>query len=227
MGGSSPLEILPFAEPWGYGYGWFSDTSHSKTVFAHSGLTPGFYTLATIVPGDLSDKGSDKGSDEGSGDGSDKVTTEGKAVVVLTNASGLAQGELPTAVTNLALGLAPVPAAAPLGAQLASWSALCAPLGLLLLLYKLLRGELRRGVSVSTRQSIRNQVLKTLAAIGLGALVTVVYLAYPTLLSISFATSYAYYPDLTVSVIAAMMIASLLAGVLLISAWRGFSQSQS
>ncbi len=219
VGGTNPLEILPFAEPWGYGYGWFSETTHSKTVFAHSGLTPGFYTLATIVPGDVSDKGSSEGSGKGA--------TEGKVVVVLTNASGLAQGELPTAVTNLALGLAPVPAVAPLGAQLASWSALCAPLGFLLLLYKVLRGEFRRGVSVSTRQSPHNLILKILAAIGLGALVTVVYFSYPTLLSISFATSYAYYPDLTASVIAAMMIASLIAGVLLISAWRDFSQSQS
>ena len=57
-------------------------------------------------------------------------------VIALTNMSRLAHGDLPRAVTHAALGRDQIPAAAPITAQFAIWSAVCAPLGILLLLYK-------------------------------------------------------------------------------------------
>ena len=97
--------VKTFYEQWGYAYGWYSDSSAGEPVFEHSGFTPGFLTLATMVP------------------------AKGEVVVVLTNMSGLAHGDLPQAVTNAALGRHLVPAAAPISARIAIWSAVTAPAG--------------------------------------------------------------------------------------------------
>ncbi len=57
------------------------------------------------------------------------IPGKGDVVVVLTNMSGLAHGDLPRAVTNAALGWDPVPAAAPFSARIAIWSVVTAPWG--------------------------------------------------------------------------------------------------
>ena len=97
QGANRLFAIKPFYEQWGYGYGWYTDSAGDAPVFEHSGFTPGFFALATFVP------------------------DKGHVVVVLTNMSGLAHGDLPRAVTNAALGRDPVPAAASTGAKMAIW----------------------------------------------------------------------------------------------------------
>ena len=42
--------IQPFYEQRGYGYGWYTDSSRDEPVYLHSGFTPGFFALATMVP---------------------------------------------------------------------------------------------------------------------------------------------------------------------------------
>ena len=185
--------IMPFHEQWGYGYGWFTDSTRDEPVYLHSGFTPGFFALATMVPAN------------------DQV------VVVLTNMSGLAHGDLPGAVTSAALGRDPVPAAAPIGARAAIWSAVMAPLGLLLLLYKTGRRLLYR------RQPMRPWVrgLNFSAALGLIAVVYGVFVGFQALLGVGFHTGYAFFPDLTVTAVATMALALLLAAGRLALAVRG------
>ena len=158
----------------------------------HSGFTPGFFALATMVPG--------KGQ-----------------VVVLTNMSGLAHGNLPQAVTNAALGWEPVPAAAPIVARIAIWSAVSAPLGLLLLLYKTVRRLLYR------RQPMRPWVrgLNVGATFALLAGVYGVFVGFPAMMGVSFHSGYAFFPDLTATTIAAMALGLLLAAGRLALAIRG------
>jgi len=177
------LLIKPFYEQWGYAYGWYTDSAGEEPVFEHSGFTPGFLTLATMVP------------------------AKGEVVVVLTNMSGLAHGDLPRAVTNAALGWDPVPAAAPIGARIAIWSAVTAPLGLLMLLYKTGRRLFYR------RQPMRPWVrrLNVGAVLGLVAGVYVVFVGFQTTIGVSFPTGYAFFPDLTATTVAAMAFALLLA----------------
>ena len=183
----------PFYEQWGYGYGWYTDSGSDKLVFEHSGFTPGFFALATMVP------------------------EAGDVVVVLTNMSGLAHGDLPRAVTNAALGRDPVPAAASIGARMAIWSAVMAPLGLLMLLYKTGR-RLRYH-----RQPMRSWVraLNAAAVLGLVAGVYGVFIGLQTMLGVSFSTGYAFFPDLTVTAVAAMALALLLAAGRLALVIRG------
>ena len=173
----------PFYEQWGYAYGWYTDSSGDASVFEHSGFTPGFLALATMVP------------------------EEGDVVVVLTNMSGLAHGDLPRAVTNAALGKDPVPAAASISARMAIWSAVMAPLGLLLLLYKTGRQLCYR------RQPMRRWVraLNVGAALGLVAGVYAVSIGFQKMMGVSFATGYAFFPDLTATTAVAMVLALLLA----------------
>ena len=175
--------IKPFYEQWGYGYGWYTDSSWDEPVFEHSGFTPGFFALATMVPG------------------------EGDVVVVLSNMAGLAHGDLPRAVTHAALGRDPVPAAATIGARMAIWSAVLAPLGLLMLLYKTGRRLLHQ------RQPMRPWVrgLNVAAVFALVAGVYVVYIGFQTMIGVSFPTGYAFFPDLTVTAVVSMMLALLLA----------------
>jgi CubicO group peptidase (beta-lactamase class C family) len=185
--------IKPFYEQWGYGYGWYTDSAWDEPVFEHSGFTPGFFALATMVP------------------------EEGDVVVVLSNMSGLAHGDLPRAVTNAALGRDPVPAAASIGARMAIWSAVMAPLGLLMLLYKT-----GRRLSHS-RQPMRLWVraLNVSAVLGLVAGAYVVFIGFQTMIGVSFSTGYAFYPDLTVTTVAAMALAVLLAAGRLALVIRG------
>jgi CubicO group peptidase (beta-lactamase class C family) len=185
--------ITPVYEQWGYAYGWFTNTAGDEPVFEHSGFTPGFYTLATMVP------------------------AKGQVVVVLTNMSGLAHGDLPRAVTHAALGWDPVRAAAPIGARIAIWSAVTAPLGLLIFLYKTGRRLLNR------RQPMRPWVrgLNVGAVLGLIAGVYGVFIGFQTMIGVSFPTGYAFYPDLTATTVAAMALALLLAAGRLALVIRG------
>lgn len=175
--------IAPFHEQWGYGYGWFTDSAGDEPVFEHSGFTPGFYALATMVPG------------------------EGDVVVVLSNMSGLAHGDLPRAVTHAAMGREPVAAAASIGSRMAIWSAVMAPLGLLMLLYKTGRRLRNR------RQPMRPWVraLNVAAVLGLGTAVYVVFVGFQKMIGVSFPTGYAFFPDLTATTVVAMALALLLA----------------
>lgn len=173
----------PFDEEWGYAYGWYADSSGDEPVFEHSGFTPGFLALVTMVP------------------------ATGDVVVVLTNMSGLAHGDLPRAVTNYALGWEPVAAAGSFGARLAIWSAVTAPLGLLLLLYK--TGRQLRHRSQSMRPWERG--LNVLAAVALVAGTVVVYFGFQAIVGVSYATGYWFFPDLTVTAVSAMGLASLIA----------------
>ena len=177
------FEIKSFSERWGYAYGWYADSARDEPVFVHSGFTPGFLALATLVP------------------------ATGEVVVALTNMSGLAHGDLPQAVTNAALGLDPVPAAASLGAKTAIWSAAMAPLGLLLLLYKTGRSLLHRGRPM--RGWVRS--LHLASVLGLGAVAYGVFIGFQTMLGVSFQTGHAFFPDLTAIAVATMVLVLLLA----------------
>ena len=185
--------IKPFYEQWGYGYGWYTDTAGDEPAFVHSGFTPGFFALATMVP------------------------AKGQVVVVLTNMSGLAHGDLPQAVTNAALGWDAVPAAAPISAKIAIWSAVTAPLGLLLLLYKTGRRLLYR------RQPMRPWVrwLNVGAVLGLVAGVYGVFIGFQEMMGVSFHTGYAFYPDFTATTVVTMAFALLLAAGRLALVARG------
>lgn len=177
------FRVTPVNEHWGYAYGWFANTAGEMPVFEHSGFTPGFFTLAVTVP------------------------AKGDAVIVLTNMSGLAHGDLPRAVSHAALGWDPVPAAASLGAKTAIWSAVMAPVGLLLLLFKTGRRLFKH------RQTMRPWVrgLNVGAVLALIAGVYAVFVGFQKMLGVSFPTGYAFYPDLTVTTVAAMLLALLLA----------------
>ena len=175
--------IQPFHGQWGYAYGWYSDGSREEPVFGHSGFTPGFHALATMVP------------------------AEGQVVLVLTNMSGLAQGDLPRAVTHAALGWEPVPAAAPLGARSAIWWAVTAPLGLLIFLYK--TGRRLLGARQPMRPWMR--VLNVGAVLALVAGAYFVFVGFQIMTGVGFRTGYAFFPDLTVTAVAAMSLALLLA----------------
>lgn len=181
------------SEQWGYSYGWYINSAGDAPFFEHSGFTPGFFSLATIVP------------------------ATGEAVVVLTNKSGLAQGDLPRAVTHAALGWDPVPAAAQFGPRIAIWSAVTAPVGLMLLLWKTWR-RLRHG-----RQYMRPSVrgLNVGAAAGLVVGVYVLFVGFQKLTGVSFSTGYAFFPDLTSTTVVAMVLALLLAASRLALAVRG------
>jgi CubicO group peptidase (beta-lactamase class C family) len=187
------FRIKHFSEQWGYSYGWYANSAGDAPFFEHSGFTPGFFALATIVP------------------------ATGEAVVVLTNKSGLAQGDLPRAVTHAALGWDPVPAAAQFGPRIAIWSAVTAPVGLLLLLWKTGR-RLRHG-GPSMRFAVR--VLNVGAALGLVVGVYVLFVGFEKLIGVSFSTGYAFFPDLTSTTVAAMALALLLAACRLALAVRG------
>ncbi|MEM7504066.1 MAG: serine hydrolase domain-containing protein [Pseudomonadota bacterium] len=184
--------IKPFYEQWGYGYGWYADSSKDDPVYLHSGFTPGFFSLATMVP------------------------ARGEVVAVLTNMSGLAHGDLPQAVTNAALGWEPVPPAASFGARTAIWWAVMAPLGLLLLSYKTWR---RLGRRQPMRPWLRS--VNFAGVLGLVAVVPAVFIGFQSLLGVSFRTGYAFFPDLTVTAVATMAFALLLATGLLMLAVRG------
>ena len=185
--------IKPFYEQWGYAYGWYTDSSGEDPVFEHSGFTPGFLALATMVP------------------------AKGQVVVVLSNMSGLAQGDLPRAVTRAALDGDPVPAAAPISARSAIWWAVTAPLGLLIFLCKTGRRLLRR------RQPMRPwvRVLNAGAVLALLAGVYVVYVGFQSMTGVGFRTGYAFFPDLTAITVAAMALALLLAAGRLVLVVRG------
>lgn len=186
--------VNPFFEHWGYGWGWYTNSSGDVPVFEHSGFTPGFFALASIVP------------------------AEDAVVVVLTNMSGLAHGDLPRAVTHAALGREPVAAAAPIGAKAAIWSAVAAPLGLLLLLFKTGRSLRRPGHQPMRR---RTRVLNVLAALGLTAGAFTAYVGFQRLVGVSFSTGASFFPDLTATVVAAMAISLLIAAGRMALAVRG------
>ncbi|MEM7079482.1 MAG: serine hydrolase domain-containing protein [Pseudomonadota bacterium] len=174
----TPLE---FAPGHGYAYGWFTDsTRETGPILQHSGFTPGFLSLATIVP--------------------DSETV----VVVLTNMSGFAHGNLPAAATHTVLGWEAVEATALLGARIAIWSALAAPLGLLLLLFKT-AGQLRDPARETKR------ALNIIASILLLAGAVALWFTYPRLVDAGFGTAWRHFPDLTLVTVAAMALAVLLA----------------
>lgn len=185
--------IKPFSEQWGYSYGWYTNSGGGAPFFEHSGFTPGFFALATIVP------------------------ATGEVVTVLTNKAGLAQGDLPRAVTHAALGWEPVPATARFGPRIAIWSAVTAPLGLLLLLWK--TGQRLRHGRQHMRPGVR--VLNVGAALGLVIGVCILFTGFQKLTGVSFSTGYAFFPDLTSTVAAAMALALLLAACRLILTVRG------
>ena len=168
-----------FWEQWGYGYGWFTRSDGENLIFEHSGFTPGFFSLAVMSP------------------------ESATSVVVLTNQGGLAQGDLPRAIAHAAFNWEPIPAKAPLMARLAIWSAVMAPLGLLVLLTKtvvLLRSS---SLVPTTRTRLFNAVL----GLSLMACSAACYAIYPELMALSFGASWAYFPDLTLTVIVAMGMA--------------------
>lgn len=182
--GAEPIfAVKYFHEQWGYAYGWYARGARNGPIFEHSGFTPGFFALATIVP------------------------NQGEVVVVLTNMSGLAHGDLPRAVTHAALGWDPVPAAANFGARIAIWSAVTAPLGILILLYRTGRRLF------FDRQPLRPRMrlLNAGAVVGLVVGICVVYFGFQKMVGVGFATGFAFFPDLTATAVAAMMLAGLLA----------------
>jgi CubicO group peptidase (beta-lactamase class C family) len=185
--------IKPFYENWGYAYGWYTNSTGGETVFEHSGFTPGFFTLATILP------------------------ATGEAVVVLTNMSGLAHGDLPRAVTNAALGWDSVPAAPSFAAQTAIWSAVLAPLGLMIPLYRTGRRLFSRGLHMRPLE----RGLNIAAVLALVAGTCAVYIGFPAAIGVSFATGYAFFPDLTVTAVVTMALALLIAVGRLALAVRG------
>ena len=185
--------IKPFHEQWGYSYGWFTDSGGDEPVFEHSGFTPGFFALATMVP------------------------KKGDVVVVLSNMSGLAHGDLPRAVTHAALGRAPVAAAASIGSRMAIWSAVMAPLGLLMLIYK--TGQRLRYGFQPMRPWVR--ALNVGAVLGLVAGVYAVYVGFQAMVGVSFSTGHAFFPDLTITTVVAMGLALLLAAGRLALVIRG------
>ncbi|MEM1435927.1 MAG: serine hydrolase domain-containing protein [Pseudomonadota bacterium] len=182
-----------FYEQWGYAYGWYASSGGSTTVFEHSGFTPGFLTLATFLPED------------------------GKGVVVLTNLSGLGQGDLPRAVTHAAFGWEPVAAAPQLGARLAIWSAAAAPLGLLLALYRTAERLFRRHQPM--RAWVR--VVNALGAAALVAGIYAIYIGFQSLTAVSFPAGFAFFPDLTATTVAALSLMLILAAGRLALAIRG------
>jgi CubicO group peptidase (beta-lactamase class C family) len=193
-GGADRLFVIkPINEQWGYAYGWFTDSSRGETVFEHSGFTPGFFSLATMVP------------------------ATGQVVVVLSNMSGLAHGDLPRAVTHAALDWDPVPAAASIGAWSAVWWAVTAPLGLLILLYKTGRQLLGTRQAMSPRMRALNGgvVLALLAGVYL------VYVGFQSVTGVGFHTGYAFFPDLTATAVATMVFALLAAAGRLALVIRG------
>ena len=184
--------INPFHEHWGYGYGWYTDSSRADPVFEHSGFTPGFYSFATMVP------------------------AKGQVVVALTNMSGLAHGDLPRAVTHAALGRDQILAAAPITAQFAIWSAVCAPLGILLLLYK-------TGVHLLSSDQLKRPRVRLLNLGFTTVLVAVTYVIWvgsQRMVGVSFSTGFAFYPDLTGTAVVTMVLAMLLATGRLVIAVR-------
>ncbi len=185
--------VRPMVEGWGYAYGWYSHEVDDEPVYEHSGFTPGFFSLATVVP------------------------ATGHVVVVLTNMSGLAHGDLPRAVTHAAMGWDPVPAAASMGARIAIWSAVTAPLGLLLLLYKTGRRLLVHADPMSPL--VRS--LNAGAVLGLLIGVYVVYIGFPAMTGVSFSTGWSFFPDLTVTAVVSMGLCLFVAAGRLILVIRG------
>ncbi|RKZ10723.1 hypothetical protein DRQ32_06865, partial [bacterium] len=102
----------PINESIGYAYGWVIYRGPEGDRISHSGLSPGFSTMAAIN------------------------TATGRSVVVLTNLSGILQGQLALAVAHEALEWEPVKAAPPFSAQLGLWSCVGAVLGIALWLFK-------------------------------------------------------------------------------------------
>ena len=174
--------VKPVGADWGYAYGWYAGSDGEVPVYEHSGFTPGFLTLATMVP------------------------EKGHVVVVLTNMSGLAHGDLPRAVTHAALGWPELPAAPSVGARSAIWSAVLAPLGLLLLLYV-------TGRSLLNPEPMRPLMrgLNIVAALALGAATYALFVGFQAMVGVSFGSGWAFYPDLTATTVAAMVLAMVLA----------------
>ena len=185
--------MKPFWENWGYGYGWFSQSHDSGRVFEHSGLTPGFFTLATLLP------------------------DSGRTVVVLTNQSGLAQGDLPRAVVHAGLNWAPVPVQPPVMARLAIWSAVMAPLGLLVLLIKTL--YLLRTPSYTA--AIGRRLFNGMLGVMLLIVSITGYVIYPRLMDLSYGASLAYFPDLTLTLLAGFLMALMCGAARLVLSVRG------
>jgi len=176
--------LNPFWGDWGYGYGWYTQSGGPEPIFEHSGFTPGFFALAVMLP------------------------DSGTTVVVLTNLSGLVQGDLPRAVVHAALNWEPMSAKAPFTAHLAIWSALMAPLGLFVLFVKTIH---------LLRSSARGTMKKRSVLDGLLGLMLVIfsitgYIIYPQLMNLSYGASIAFFPDLTFTVFAAIGMA-LLSGI--------------
>ncbi len=182
-----------FFEQWGYGYGWYTDTGRADPIFEHSGFTPGFYSLASMVP------------------------ARGQVVVVLTNMSGLGHGDLPRAVTHAALGREQIPATASITAKIAIWSAVCAPLGLLLLLYK--TGTRLLSVKHDMRPRARALNLGLAIALMVGTYIT--WVGFQVLVGVSFSTGFVFYPDLTGTAVVTMALLVVLAAAHLVIAIRG------
>ena len=65
------------------------------------------------------------------------------------------------------------------------------------------------------------RALNFLAVLGLAAAAYVVFVGFQKMLGVSFATGYAFYPDLTVTTVAAMALALLLAAGRLALVIRG------
>ena len=145
------------------------------------------------------------------------VPAKGQMVIALTNTSRLAHGDLPRAVTHAALGRDQIPAAAPITAQFAIWSAVCAPLGVLLLLYK-------TGVHLLSSDQLKRPRVRLLNlgfTTVLVAVTYVIWIGFQRLVGVSFSTGFAFYPDLTGTAVVTMVLAMLLATGRLVIAVRG------
>ena len=110
-----------------------------------------------------------------------------------------------------------VPAAAPIGARIAIWSAVAAPLGLLILLYKTGRRLLYRPVPMGPLMRGLNMGV----ALGLVIAAYVVFVGFQTMIGVSFSTGWTFFPDLTATAVAAMTFALLLAAGRLVLVMRG------
>lgn len=174
----------PIAEGFGYAYGWFvQDGPEFQRVF-HDGLNPGFAAMAAIIP------------------------ERNEVIVVLTNLSGMMQGNLTGAILNDALSLEPLEASPGWLAHLGLWSVAGTALGLLIWLCFTIKRLIQRKPTGQPKRPWLNLTLGlAFPVVSYLLLVAVPHSAGATLRS-----AYMFYPDLVIAVFIAGVSSALLGG---------------
>lgn len=183
----------PIHGSFGYAYGWVIDEGPEGDLIFHSGLTPGFSTMAAIS------------------------TATGRSVVVLTNLSGIVQGELALAVAHEALELEPVEAAPSLSARLALWSGMAAVLGIALWLFK----TGRRLFTKRAPMRVWVRWLNVGAVLGLAGTVAALLVLFPRVVGVPIASAHVIFPDLALIAVTSCVLAAMLALGRLVLVIRG------